>query len=165
MEQIEEFVINLDYANISSLDDLSAKEKYIAYIQYDYIYKLRNLQVFLNSRFNELEVSNELLKIIRSFINIKELNFFYEYLKSFEIKNLREFELFFEAIKLNYELMVKQYGSPREINITMDNYARIKGVYYPNYEKMEVLFKWNNDFYKKTEILEELVNYIVKPIF
>lgn len=61
--------------------------------------------------------------------------------------------------------MVKQYGSPREINITMGNYARIKGVYYPNYEKMEVLFKWNDDFYKKTEILEELVNYIIKPIF
>lgn len=76
MEQTEEFVINLDYANISSLDELSTKEKYIVYFQYDYIFKLRNLQVFLNSRFNELEVSNELLKIIRSFVNIKELDFF-----------------------------------------------------------------------------------------
>lgn len=73
---MEEFVINLDYANISSLDELSTQEKYIVYFQYDYIFKLRNLQVFLNSRFNELEVSNELLKIIRSFINIKELDFF-----------------------------------------------------------------------------------------
>jgi len=37
---VEEFVINLDYANISSLDELSTKEKYIVYFQYDYICEL-----------------------------------------------------------------------------------------------------------------------------
>ncbi|WP_448821964.1 hypothetical protein [Cetobacterium sp.] len=164
-EEIEEFEINLDYVTIPALDELSSKEKFIIYFQYDYIIKLRNLQVFLNSKFNEDSESSEILDYLKSFINLKELDYFYEFLKSLQVVNLREFELFFKAIKMNYELMIRQRSSARTLNISVESFARVKGIYYPCYESMEVIFQENDCFYKKTEKLENLTKYIVKPIF
>lgn len=165
MEEIEEFEINLDNVHISSLDKLSSREKFIVYFQYDYIIKLRNLQVFLNSKFNEDNQNSEFLDYIKSFINLKELDYFYELLKSLQVLNLKEFELFFKTIKMNYELMIRQRSSARTLNISIENFARVKGIYYPSYKSMEVLFQENDCFYKKTENLTNLTKYIVRPIF
>ena len=165
MEEIEEFEINLDNLHISSLDELSSSEKFIVYFQYDYIFKLRNLQVFLNSKFNEDNQNSELLDYIKSFVNLKELDYFYEFLKSLQVLNLKEFELFFKTIKMNYDLMIRQRNSARILNISVESFAKIKGVYYPNYQNMEVIFQENDCFYKKTENLRNLTKYIVKPIF
>lgn len=165
MEEIEEFEINLDNVHISSLDKLSSSEKFIVYFQYDYIFKLRNLQVFLNSKFNEDNQNSELLDYIKSFVNIKELDYFYEFLKSLQVLNLKEFELFFETIKMNYDLMIRQRSSARTLNISVENFARVKGIYYPCYERMEVIFQEGNCFFEKTEKLTNLTKYIVKPFF
>lgn len=165
MEEVEEFEINLDNLHISSLDELSSSEKFIIYFQYDYIFKLRNLQVFLNSKFNEDSQNSEFLDYLKSFINLKELDYFYEFLKSLQVLNLKEFELFFKIIKMNYDLMIRQRSSTRTLNISIENFARVKGIYYPHYEKMEVLFQEGNCFFEKTENLRNLTKYIVSPIF
>lgn len=131
----------------------------------NYLIKLRNLQVFLNSKFNEDNQSSEFLEYLKSFINLKELNYFYEFLKSLQVLNLKEFELFFETIKMNYELMIRQRSSAKTLNISVESFVRVKGIYYPCYERMEVIFQENDCFYKKTENLTNLTKYIVRPIF
>lgn len=162
MKEIEEYEINLDYVTIPSLQGLNEKEQFIAYIQYEYVIKLTNLQVYLNSKLNEDSKNSEFLDYLKSFINIKKLDYFYNFLKSLQVNNLCDFELFFKVIKLNYELMLKQWGSARELNISVETSARIKGVYYPNYETKNIEFKELDCFYKKTQELRNLTKYIVK---
>lgn len=151
MEEKENY-FNLDYIN--NLDN----SDYISYFQYVFIFKLRNLQVLLNNNNNEKET-------IKNFININELDYFFEFLKALQIKNLKEIELFFDCIRENYKLMIKQKDDAENLNLFIGTYAHIKGNYYPNYKEMKLVFKSNDCFYKKTENLTNLIDYIVKPIW
>ena len=70
----EEYEINLDYVTIPALEELDEKERFVVYFQYDYIFKLRNLQVFLNSKLYDESQSCEFLDYLKSFMNLKELD-------------------------------------------------------------------------------------------
>lgn len=159
----EEYEINLDYVTIPALEELDEKERFVVYFQYDYIFKLRNLQVFLNSKLYDESQSCEFLDYLKSFMNLKELDYFYDFLVASQVENLGEFRLFFQAIKMNYDLMIRQRSSAKTMNISVERFARIKGVYFPNYKNMEVTFQENDCFYKKTEELRNLIKYIIKP--
>lgn len=159
----EEYEINLDYVTIPALEELDEKERFVVYFQYDYIFKLRNLQVFLNSKLYDESQSCEFLDYLKSFMNLKELDYFYDFLVASQVENLGEFRLFFQAIKMNYDLMIRQRSSAKAMNISVERFARIKGVYFPNYKNMEVTFQENDYFYKKTEELRNLIKYIIKP--
>ena len=103
----EEYEINLDYVTIPALEELDEKERFVVYFQYDYIFKLRNLQVFLNSKLYDESQSCEFLDYLKSFMNLKELDYFYDFLVASQVENLGEFRLFFQAIKMNYDLMIR----------------------------------------------------------
>ena len=146
-----------------ALEELDEKERFVVYFQYDYIFKLRNLQVFLNSKLYDESQSCEFLDYLKSFMNLKELDYFYDFLVASQVENLGEFRLFFQAIKMNYDLMIRQRSSAKAMNISVERFARIKGVYFPNYKNMEDTFQENDCFYKKTEELRNLIKYIIKP--
>ena len=70
-----------------ALEELDEKERFVVYFQYDYIFKLRNLQVFLNSKLYDESQSCEFLDYLKSFMNLKELDYFYDFLVASQVEN------------------------------------------------------------------------------